>query len=229
MSSSPIKTLSEESLQILRRRGDDARLQNGFRYVRNSSYLSLDSRESPTTVAIPDELESVETFQFLELRPEAAQLAFDYFLQRKAQFPYWANILSAAKDHVMSIKGDADSKTDDWIAVMDRIGLTADYQNRVMDSNYNRMRLTGSAKHWAIEMMTMRFEFLSGLDDLIRTRDQNRMVCYMDQSGQLQLKFRLPASGPTTVTAANWPPAELNGASAVLQGRNSCSSKYDLR
>jgi hypothetical protein len=152
----------------------------------------------------------------LSFAPEAAQLAFDYFLQRKAQFPYWANIQWAAKDHVMSIKGDADSETDDGIGVMDRIGLTADYQDRVMDSNYNRMRLTGSAKHWAIEMMSMRFEFLSGLDGLTRSRDQNRTVCYMDQSGQL--KFRLPTPGPPTVTAANWPPAEINGNQLFYKG-----------
>jgi hypothetical protein len=192
--------------------------------------------DSQATVEIPNELESVETFQFLEFRPEAAKLAFDGFLQRRSQFPDRADVLSSARDHIMSIKGDAFSQTDDWIGVMDRIGLTTGYQSRVMDPDYSHMRLTGSAKHWAIEMVTMRFEFLSSLDTFIKNHAQrpNRKVSHVDFVSKLKpgpsypIPKRdssiglpagiFPASGPSTTTASDTPPAEMDGHHIFYKG-----------
>lgn len=130
-----------------------------------SSYNMVSDRYVRNTT---EEMVNVGIFQFLEFRPEAAQLAVDYFPQRKAQFPDLTTVLSAAIDHVESIEGDAYSEMDDWV------GLTTDYQNRAMSPDDEDIRLTGTAKHWAIEMMKMRFEFPSSLDDLIRRRDRNR-------------------------------------------------------
>jgi len=186
-------------------------------------------------VAIPDELESVETFQFLELRPETARDVFNYFVQRKVEFPDWATTLGAAIDHVESIEGDAYSETDDWRGIMNAIGLTTNFQNRVMDPEYTRMRLTGTAKFWAVEMMRMRYEFLQSLDNLITTQGRrvNREASHSGnfKSGPPQPVPKRGSSkgdpvvgifstaGPSTATAeVDWPLAEINGHSTFYKG-----------
>jgi hypothetical protein len=236
MSTSHITTLSEQSIQILRNRGDDARLQNGFRSVSNTSYLSEDSVDSQATVEIPDKLESVETLEFLELRPEVAQHVFNSFLQQKAEFPHWASIDGAARDHVRSIQGDAFYLHDDWSDVMSRIGLTANFQKRVMDPEYTHMRLTGSAKHWAIEMINMRFEFLFSLDNVIKSHapGPKHKVSHMDLSGELKAGLPYPVSerssskgpvlgtfpsaGPSVATANDMPPVNIDGHQMFFKG-----------
>lgn len=230
-------TLSEQSIQILRSRGDDCPLQNGFRYVKNTSYLSQASIDSQATVAIPNELESVETLQFLELCPEAAQFVFNNFLLQKAQFPDRADILSSAIDHVESIQGDAFSEADDdWIDVMNRIGMTSKYQIRVMDPDFSDMRLNGSAKHWIMEMMKMRFEFLDNFDKVIKNHGKgpNRKVGYMDLSDKFKSgpphlipeygSSKGPAigtfstSGPSTATATDSQPEKIDGHQMFYRG-----------
>jgi hypothetical protein len=192
--------------------------------------------DSQATVAIPDHLESIETLQFLELRTETAQLVWDQFNQTKSQFPERADIFYVARDHVLSVQGDAFSENDDWSSIMDRIGLTSNYQARVMDPAYNHMRLAGSAKHWAIEMMTMRMEFLYSIDNFIKAPAQgpNRKVSHMDLAGQLKSgpPYPIPTrvsskgpdigsfktSGPSTETATDDPPENIDGYQMFYKG-----------
>ena len=119
---------------------------------------------------------------------------------------------------------------------MNRIGLTSNYQARVMDPAYKHMRLTGSAKHWAIEMMTMRIEFLYSLDNFIKAPAQgpNRKISHMDISGQLKSgpPYPIPTrgsgkglaigsfktSGPSMETATDDPPENIDGYQMFYKG-----------
>lgn len=66
------KTLSGESIQILRLRNDHYSVKNGFRSISNTSYMSEDSLDSQETVEIPEYLESLETFKSLEINETTA-------------------------------------------------------------------------------------------------------------------------------------------------------------
>jgi hypothetical protein len=98
------------------------------------------------------------------------------------------------------------------------------------------MRLTGSAKHWAIEMINTRFEFLFSLDDVIKSHapGPKRKVSHMDLSGELKVGLpypvpersyskgpvlgTFPPAGPSIVTANDIPPAEIDGHQMFFKG-----------
>jgi len=64
----------------------------------------------------------------------------------------------------------------------------------LMNSDYNGMRRTSSAKHSAIEMMALRFELLNSLDHLITTPAQGmeiRKLSCVDWSGNSGLLLLL--------------------------------------
>jgi hypothetical protein len=80
------------------------------------------------------------------------------------------DMLQAAKDHIRSsIAGDAPERDGDdrWVEIMQRIGLTSDYQERIMDPEFRAMREMGTAKSWALNMVDERYSFLLSLESLI--------------------------------------------------------------
>ena len=167
-STASTKILSEESIQILRLRNDHSPVNHGFRSVSNTSYMSESSLDSQETVQIPEYLESQETFRFLEFNENTAKALWDLYCEIFRDEPERCDILEMAKYHVTSTPGDA-GQGDDWVAHMDRVGLTKNFQARLMAPEAQEMRQVASANEWAILMITMRFEFLECIDDIIKT------------------------------------------------------------
>lgn len=63
---------------------------------------------------IPDELESLETFQFLEFNHTTAAIIWEKFKDAQNRFPQWTTIITSAKSHVRCIPGyDTTSENDD--------------------------------------------------------------------------------------------------------------------
>lgn len=94
------KVLSEDSLQILRVRGDNPRLNNGYRAVSNASYSSAGSLDSEATVLIPDELESLETLKFFEFNDATTGRVWSRYCQNFAEDPNMADLLKLAKAQI---------------------------------------------------------------------------------------------------------------------------------
>lgn len=155
--------LSQQALEVLRSRGDNANLSGGYRCISTTSYLSEFSFHSQEIVLIPETIESVETLCFLELRPEVAEKVYDQFQERKRTFPDRATILKSAKDYISATPADAIYEMDDWAGAIDHLGLTANFKARLLVSDYTHMRSLGTLKHWVLEMMDMRWEFLQTL------------------------------------------------------------------
>lgn len=101
-------------------------------------------------------------------------------------------ILEYATGCVDHASQNAIDEEDDWIGLMQRIGLTSNFQSRLMHPEFTEIRLTRSLKEWVTEMMTMRYEFLETLDDVIKTpaRGVHRRV------SRLELDGKLASSGP---------------------------------
>ena len=108
--------------------------------------MSEDSIESEVTVQIPDTIESLETVKFLQLNDDAAMTVWRQFLQDRLTDPDPADLFYSARSYVRSVAGDALYYRDDWIGVMQRIGMTSLFQQRTMGEENAEMRLTGSCK-----------------------------------------------------------------------------------
>lgn len=233
-SSSSLKVFSAPTIDILRERGEGVQ-HGGCRAVSNTSYASADSLGSETTVLIPDELESLETLEFLEFNRTTAAIIWEQFKDLQNRFPEWADVLDSAKRHVRGIAGhDITSENDDvWVDVMRKIGLTSNFQARIMTSRMRSMRLSGSLKDWLWQMFEMRYEFLLTLDNILQAPPGNTLDCKsskqpLDGSFTTNSAPALPAcvsgqaseepkSGsfqaprPQIATVANDPPKQMDG------------------
>ena len=147
------------------------------------SEASFDSQE---TVEIPEYLESLETFKFLEFNEMTAQALWNLYCEIFEDEPCRCDLLQTARRHIRSRSEDA-GPGDDWVGHMDRVGLTNRYQARIMAPEAREMREVASANEWAIQMVTMRFEFLESLDDIIKTplRGVERPVRRITPNGDL--------------------------------------------
>lgn len=71
---------------------------------------------------------------------------------------------------------DITSQNDDeWVDVMRKIGLTSNFQARIMTSEMRCMRLSGSLKDWIWQMFEMRYEFLLTLDNVLQAPPVNNL------------------------------------------------------
>jgi hypothetical protein len=240
-SSSSFKVLSAPTINILRARGEGSQ-QGGYRAVSNTSYATADSLDSEATVLIPDELESLETLQFLEFNHTTAVIIWERLKNLQIEFPEWANVLASAKSHVRGIAGhDITSENDDeWVDVMRKIGLTSNFQARMMTSQMRSMRLSGSLKDWIWQMFEMRYEFLLTLDNVLQAPSVHtlgRIASKPSLGGSFTTKSALalparvssqasqgPNSGsfqaptPQIATVAEDPPKQIDGHVMLLKG-----------
>ena len=183
-----MKIFSEDSLQILHVRGDNPQLVNGYRAISNASYSSAGSLDSQATVLIPDDFESLETLKFLQFNDATAERVWNRYCQNVAEDPDMANLLESAKAHVTYHPANPMWESDDWVGAMQHMGLSSNFQARLMAEEFRDMRLSGSLKEWVIDMMEMRSEFLVGLNDVIKAsphRNTNRRVSKMDIDGSI--------------------------------------------
>ncbi|KAL3428275.1 hypothetical protein PVAG01_01784 [Phlyctema vagabunda] len=137
------QVISSEVLWILINGGYAGTLRHGSRKISTITYMQT---QRPEMIEIPNYFDSPATLRFLELKP------------------------ATAKDHVNSVLGDAYDQADDWTGIMNRIGVTAAFQARIMSRGFSDRRLDDTAKGWVLEMMDLRYEFLLGLNDSIRRR-----------------------------------------------------------
>ncbi|MCJ1427260.1 hypothetical protein MMC29_005163 [Sticta canariensis] len=203
-STASTKILSEEPIQILRLKNDNSPVKHGFRSVLNTSYMSEASLDSQETVEIPEYLESLETFKSLEFNEDTAQALWQLYCQMLRDDPERCDLLKMAKYHITSTLSDAGQEGDGWA---------------------QEMRDVASANEWAILMITMRFEFLECLDDIIKTpsRGVERPASCITPSGEL---WRIIEAGPPKVnfkaspsTAVKpQPPAEIEGCRMFYRG-----------
>jgi hypothetical protein len=197
--------------------------------------MSEDSIDSATTVQIPDHIESLETVKFLQFNDDAAETIWQTFLEDMLAEPDRADLFYCARSYVRGVAGDALYYGDDWIGVMQRIGVTSLFQQRIMDEEFVEMRLTGSCKEWILEMIKMRSEFLLSLDAVIKTPSQGvkKKVSHVDINGGLKSGPKIPkrgssmpqvgtfstgGSGPSIATTSEDAPDQLDGHKMLFKG-----------
>jgi hypothetical protein len=111
--------------------------------------------------------------------------------------PDRADLLYCDRSYVRAVAGDALYSRNDWIGVMQCIGVTRLFQQRIMDEEFAEMRLTGSCKEWVLGMIAMRSELLLTLDAVIKMPSQGvkRKVSHLDINGGLKSGPKIPKRG----------------------------------
>ncbi|MCJ1236325.1 hypothetical protein MMC14_004306 [Varicellaria rhodocarpa] len=169
-----LRLLSDDAIKILKTRGPDSVLRDGFRHVSNASYISDGSYDSEATVKIPEYLDSVETLEFLEFRREVAEMIFLNFQKAYEEHPSMSDFLGFICRYIRNYRNNAIGERDDWEHCLRSMGFIPSFPNRLLDLAFISIRFSRSAKEWAIMMIEMRYQFLSALDRVVKDLPQDR-------------------------------------------------------
>lgn len=141
-------------------------------------------------------------------------IIWDQFLQRRQEFPHRANVLNSVLRYLQSVDGNAVTPEDDWFGMMSRIGLSTNFQHRIMKPEVEIMRLSGSLKHWVAEMLDIRYEFLKGLDRIIKE-------LVVTTLGRISSKPALDGSFTTVPPASISPPVHAESSKMIPSSSSS--------
>lgn len=234
------RVLSLSTISQLDEQGQGTSVENGFRKVSNSSYMSASSLDSQATVLIPEYLDSLETVQFLEFQKPTAELLYARFQATDPDDERGPDLIRIITEHVNGTNGDAIAEDSDqvWIEVLTRMGMTANFRARVMTNEFRDMRDMGSAKEWVLYMIEMRWSFLNDLDSVVTTPalGVEKKASHLDPSGQFtstsiqvpkqsSSKSSTPKTGkfkptPPLVQTSSNPPPSVVGHQMLFKGTN---------
>ncbi len=131
-------------------------MREGWQIIRAAA-VSEFSSDSDASVKIPELLESPEAMQFLGFTEKAAAEIYDRYLQGSARFA-GEEIFGYAKDHIRS-DTDASAESDDWDETLASMGIKSDMRLQIMDSEFEHIRLTANAIHWALKTIQAKYHF----------------------------------------------------------------------
>jgi hypothetical protein len=86
----------------------------------------------------------------MEFNVETSQSLWERFCELQEDYPDFLDPLSNAIAHIQGLTDDALSGSDDWVGIMKRIGLSSNFQSRIMNKDFDRWRYTRSLQEWAI-------------------------------------------------------------------------------
>jgi hypothetical protein len=162
------RVISEASLLFLRQCGNEIDVHSGYRTV---SLQTISSASSDETVEVPDILNSSESLEFCGFTIEVANMLYDRWRAdqeelQEGELGYGADIINLAREYISGMAGfhDAFNLTDDWESALDAQGMKETTRQRILDPEFEYIRLTASAKFWAMDTLNLSWEFLDGLD-----------------------------------------------------------------
>jgi len=169
------RIISEDSLQILLEAGNSIEVKNGYRTISVSSISS--TIKSDDTIEIPDLLNSVETLQFCGFEAEAAAKIYQGW--KDFQDTRWPNslgyeeeIIEMARDYILGQAETCDafssSTLDDWDSALAAQGIADHMRARILDPQFEHIRLGACASEWALDTIMLSWEYLDGLDKRVK-------------------------------------------------------------
>lgn len=81
----------------------------------------------------------------------------------------WREVVTLAKSHLESGE-DAWQPDHDWDAALKKMGMRREVRLAILNPEFDAMRLMGTAQHWAIDTVEMRWESLESLDRMIKRK-----------------------------------------------------------
>lgn len=160
---------------------------NGKRKISSSTILSTLSSSSGATsnsgysdshsfeVEIPDSLKSKETYVFLGLRIETAEMLWRRWSEvdedaREPDGP--VGFLDIATQHIRNQDNNVDDEGKDWNAVLSGWGVDDDLREVILDPEFDDLRYTASAAFWVVDTFEMRYRGLEAISESSRKRQR---------------------------------------------------------
>ena len=171
-----VKVLSNESLQVLRGRGDKAEKIGGWRLVRNTSYIIQGSVDHAATVCIPDALNSIETLEFLDFSGATAVDLWNRFCSMNRPGGSKPDLLKVIKDHIRSFEASEIENAGRGSDLTSRLGMTMEFDGRLRCPRWKNTRFEGGLKEWILLLIEMRYDLLLSLDEVIRFGNRQPMA-----------------------------------------------------
>jgi hypothetical protein len=166
-----INTCSSQSLNTLHARGVDISIQGGKRVISTSSYNSSSSEDSQATVDLPVFLISRETLKWFEITEDKANQIWSSWERLDSQFQRAQDFSHWVMDLLKIGASNAIGSSADWRRSFLELGVTREFQDRVMDPAWTYWRLKYSAFELVEGNIEARYEVLKNFDMLVARHD----------------------------------------------------------
>jgi hypothetical protein len=156
---------------------EDPTPENGFIRLSHGSYSEW-SEESDwaSTVEIPELLESVQSLRFMGMKKRVCQQIYSNWVGAIRDFPNMpVDFFNFIEATIMGAPTDAMTLADDWDAALKDIGMNKATREAILDPRFINMRLTRSAKEWALDTADMGWQFLVNLDETVK-KNKNKII-----------------------------------------------------
>lgn len=151
-------TLTDEALAAL---SSDHDYDESWIRLKADSIPSLSSSSEEVITRIPRYIQSKATLEFLGFTNIAASLIFERYEQASVVFPQ-SEFFDFVKGFIKSV-GSAQEDNDNWEGVLTRMGIKEEIKNRMLNSQFDRIRLSESAQFWVTQMVETKFMFVTRL------------------------------------------------------------------
>jgi len=164
------RTFSEASINIITHLDGVTDGQNGYRQVSLATLSSSSSGEgSDILIAMPEDLHSVHALTFIGFSTKAA----NDILGRWTSYEKDTDALpddfqQYFISHIESANTDAWLPRHDWEGVLKNLGMRKDCRAAILDPEYKAIRLTATAKYWAIDTVSTNWLHLTCADQAIQ-------------------------------------------------------------
>jgi hypothetical protein len=180
MSEATIRTLTRESEDLIEDVAADFSIDGALetRGLRRLPRGALRESSDDTTfweeTYLPVNLDSVEALRFVGMKKNAAHLILQRFRTRsdRPTFPdrdEVFEILGFVEGHIAG-RTDAFKEEDDWDSALKGMGVRRSTREGILHQDFTDLRLTQSAKEWALETIRDGWTMLVSLDKTVRRR-----------------------------------------------------------
>jgi hypothetical protein len=118
---------------------------------------------------IPAMLESVDTLRMVGFKKEAASAILHRWRSfAAANSNLQPSFLDFMTGHIRSYHEDAWELGDDWDRVLERLNIKKQTREGILDSEFTHLRLTNTAKGWALDTIEMLWRHVCALDSMVK-------------------------------------------------------------
>lgn len=167
-------TLSEASESILFPFNFDGPSAPGHKRIRRAA-ISSSSDESTweQPIDIPLKLYSTESLQFVGFKRSAAQEMMERFHYALIEHSNMgSDFFFFMKAFLEESTQDASGVDSDWDAVLKQMGIKREIRAGILNADYDHLRLSKTARDWAIETVEDGWIFLTGVDTAVKRNEK---------------------------------------------------------
>ena len=187
----------------------------GFRNVSVASYSSSTS-SSDESVEVPDDLNSLQFLLFAGLADNVAREIWQAWLARSSRDDW------VVDDAIYYIKQkgrelDTVDSTDDWDAALQSMGICEDLRQRILNPEFNTIRLTQCACYWAIDSVNEAFYYLKSLSKRMEKKRSQHISRVQSPDDTARPQRAIQPGGQRHSDASNQPIPVVTSVNAPLQ------------